>query len=107
MIPGDIHIRIKIKDHKTFIRKGADLFIVKKITLLEALTGVTMNIEHLDKRNLTIATPPGEIITHGSFRKIKGEGLPFYNDIVSHGNLVIEFLVEFPKKNYFNKEKTA
>jgi len=39
---GDIYARISIKKHKTFIRKGADLFIQKKINLLEALTGVTM-----------------------------------------------------------------
>lgn len=39
---------IKIKEHKIFKRKGADLFIDKEITLLEALTGLDMTISHLD-----------------------------------------------------------
>ena len=42
IIAGDIYARINIKKHKLFQRRGADLFITKKISLLEALTGVTM-----------------------------------------------------------------
>jgi DnaJ-class molecular chaperone len=42
MIAGDIYMRVQIKKNKTFIRKGADLAIIKNITLLEALSGVTM-----------------------------------------------------------------
>jgi DnaJ family protein A protein 2 len=42
MIAGDVYVRIKIKKHQTFERRGADLIHVKKITLLEALTGVTI-----------------------------------------------------------------
>jgi DnaJ family protein A protein 2 len=36
---GDLYIRIKIKKHDIYERKGADLYTNKKITLLEALTG--------------------------------------------------------------------
>lgn len=31
--------------------------------------------------------------------------MPFYKDPMSYGNLIIEFLVDFPKKGFFNKEK--
>lgn len=31
--------------------------------------------------------------------------MPFYKDSMSYGNLIVEFIVEFPKKNFFNKEK--
>merc|ERR1719158_682078 len=41
VMAGDLHVRFMIKPHKTFERKGADLFFTKKITLLEALTGFT------------------------------------------------------------------
>jgi DnaJ family protein A protein 2 len=51
---GDIHVRIYIENHKTFERKGADLFIEKKITLLEALTGTNFEIKHLDGKNLKV-----------------------------------------------------
>ena len=39
---------IKIKEHKIFKRKGADLFMDKEITLLDALTGVDFCLTHLD-----------------------------------------------------------
>jgi DnaJ family protein A protein 2 len=42
---GDVHMRILIEKHKEFYRTGADLFIEKKITLLEALTGTNFEIK--------------------------------------------------------------
>ena len=62
IIAGDIYVRIKIKRHPYFDRRGADLVHVKKITLLEALTGVTLELPHLDGKKYTIATAPGEIL---------------------------------------------
>ncbi len=105
VIPGDIYIRIQIKKHKTFIRKGADLAIIKTISLVEALSGVTLEIEHLDKKKYTLATAPGEVISNNDFKVIKKLGMPFYKDPMSYGNLIVEFKVEFPKKNYFPKDK--
>ena len=32
-------------------------------------------------------------------KEIKGKGMPFYKDAMSHGNLYIDFSIEFPKKN--------
>jgi DnaJ-class molecular chaperone len=31
--------------------------------------------------------------------------MPYYKDAMSHGNLYIEFEVEYPKKNTINSEK--
>lgn len=36
---GDLYVRIKLKKHKVYERRGADLYTKKEITLLEALTG--------------------------------------------------------------------
>jgi len=52
IMAGDLLVRINIEPHKTFERKGADLFYKKKISLYEALTGITFTFEHLDgKKN--------------------------------------------------------
>ena len=69
------------------------------------MTGVTIEIEHLDKKKFTLATAPGEIISNNEFKVVKKLGMPFYKDPMSYGNLVVEFKVEFPKKNFFNKDK--
>jgi len=59
---GDVIAVIKIKEHKMFKRKGADLLIDKEITLLEALTGLDMTLTHLDGTQKRIQNKPGEII---------------------------------------------
>ena len=62
---GDLHIRFKIKKHKLFTRKGADLFMDKKINLKEALVGCSFKIKTLDKFFIEVATMPGEVISDG------------------------------------------
>merc|ERR1712084_171959 len=44
---GDLHVIVKTKKHPIFERKGADLFMNKKISLLEALCGVNFKVKHL------------------------------------------------------------
>lgn len=52
--PGDVIAIVKIRPNKIYTRKGADLYIEKEITLLEALTGVDFTIMHLDGRMVRI-----------------------------------------------------
>lgn len=52
--PGDVIAVIKIRPNKMFTRKGADLYMEKEITLLEALTGVDFTIMHLDGKIIRI-----------------------------------------------------
>jgi len=98
-LAGDVYIKVLIEPHKSFERKGADLYYKKKITLYEALTGTTFQIEHLDGTKLNITSAPGEVITHTTTKQISRKGMPFYKDAMGAGNLYIEFDVEFPKKN--------
>jgi DnaJ-class molecular chaperone len=81
------------------------LAIIKKISLLEALTGVTIQIEHLDGQKYTIATAPGEVLSNMELKTIKNLGMPFYKDGMSNGHLYIEFLVDFPPRASLNPEK--
>jgi DnaJ family protein A protein 2 len=96
---GDLIVRLIIEPHKTFLRKGADLYYKKKISLYEALTGCAFYIEHLDGKKFLVATTPGEITTPGAIKQLHNKGMPFYKDAMSHGNLYVNFDVEFPKPN--------
>merc|ERR1719468_158282 len=59
---GDVVFILKQQEHAEFTRKGADLFIERKISLVEALCGFCLEITHLDGRKLAIKTAPGEIV---------------------------------------------
>ena len=54
VLGGDIHVRIFIDKNKQFERKGADLFMDKKISLLEALIGTNFEISHLNGKKVKV-----------------------------------------------------
>jgi len=101
---GDLHVRVSIKPHPVYERKGADLFMKKKISLLEALVGVNFKLKQLDGTDITICSAPADVIGTGEMKVIQGKGMPFYGDAMSHGNLIIQFEVEFPKGEQIKKE---
>merc|ERR1719420_221442 len=59
---GDVHFVLKEQAHSEFRRRGADLFIERKISLVEALCGFEIEVTHLDGRKLLVKTEPGEIV---------------------------------------------
>ena len=93
---GDVIVVLEEKKHKTFKRKGADLFLEKEITLLEALTGLEFVLTHLDGRKIRIKNTPGEVIKPDSLFTVEGLGMPFHKRVYQHGNLVIQFKIKFP-----------
>ena len=81
MEAGDVIVLLQIQDHPVFKREGNDLFMTKKITLVEALCGFTMYITHLDKRVLEVNCPQGMVIEPCEFGCGHAPGLLklFYN----------------------------
>lgn len=94
--PGDVQFEIEQKPHTRFQRKGDDLFHHAEIDLLTALAGGAIYIEHLDDRWLTVEIMPGEIISPGEVKVIRGQGMPSYRHH-DFGNLYIQFDVKFPE----------
>ncbi|KAF2498847.1 DnaJ-domain-containing protein [Lophium mytilinum] len=95
--PGDVVFEIEQKPHARFQRKDDDLFYHAEIDLLTALAGGAIHIEHLDERWLTVEITPGEVISPGEVKVIRGQGMPSYRHH-DHGNLYIQFDVKFPEK---------
>ena len=95
---GDLIIEIFLQKHKDFIRKGADLLYKCEISLLEALTGVTLAITHLDGRRILIKSSPGEINQPQTLKTVEELGMPFFNSPFRFGHLYIDFQIVFPDK---------
>lgn len=98
---GDLLVSIEVKEHEVFQRKGADLYLEKKITLAEALTGYRFAVRHLDGTDKLIVARPGDIVKTGDLRTVEELGLPVFRSPFKHGNLFISFDVEFPAPGYF------
>jgi len=93
---GDVIVVVQIRPNKVFQRKGADLFIEKEISLLEALTGVDFTIQHLDGRTIRIQNAPGEVVKPNQVKTCEGLGMPFHKTPYKFGNLFVNFTVKFP-----------
>lgn len=97
LVPGDVIVVLEQEEHPDFKREGVHLFYKKKISLVEALTGFSFALEHLDGRLLAVAPQDGDaVISPGTVRCIRDEGMPSQRNPTQTGNLYIEFAVEFP-----------
>ncbi|KAL4364038.1 hypothetical protein GQ457_04G006530 [Hibiscus cannabinus] len=92
--PSDLIFVIDEKPHAVFKRDGNDLIVNQKISLLKALTGITLSLTTLDGRNLTI--PVTEIVKPGHEMVIQNEGMPISKEPIKKGHLKIKFDVIFP-----------
>ncbi|OAF70528.1 TPR repeat protein 26 [Intoshia linei] len=89
-IPADVIFNIEIMHHQTFQRSENDLIYTAKIKLSQALCGLILNIETLDKRILSI--PINHIVTPSYKKIVNGEGMPIHvknQSTNEYGNLII------------------
>ena len=91
-------VQILEKKHSRFQRKGADLLMKHKITLLQALTGADFTFKHLDGRIIRVKNTPGKVIKHDEIQTIEEQGMPFHKKSYKFGNLFVQFDVIFPEK---------
>ncbi len=93
---GDVIFHIKVEEHKLFQRVHQHLLIEKDLPLVDALTGFSFPVKHLDGRVLTVKSPPGAVIQPGSYMQIAGAGMPLSSNHFRFGDLIVRFNVIFP-----------
>ncbi|GEQ67525.1 hypothetical protein JCM33374_g1190 [Metschnikowia sp. JCM 33374] len=106
---GDVILTFHCTDHAVFTRKGDDLYVEYKITLVEALSGFSKVVtKHLDGRAIHLSTPTGKVIRPGDYIRILGEGMPVHNKSSSwfgsrkkRGDLYVAIEIEFPTDNWY------
>jgi DnaJ homolog subfamily A member 2 len=89
---GNVIISINELPHPVFKRDGQNLVVVKKISLLDALTGFQFPIVLLNGEEKIVQC---ETVVHNKSLVLKGMGLPFQG---GRGNMVFNFDVEYPKE---------
>lgn len=96
LIPSDLVFIIDERSHGVFKRDKNDLIVTQKISLLEALTGYTVQLTALDGRNLTI--PIKTVISPTYEEVVQGEGMPITKEPLKKGNLRIKFQIKYPNR---------
>ncbi|KAG6757075.1 hypothetical protein POTOM_037376 [Populus tomentosa] len=94
--PADLIFVVDEKPHSVFKRDGNDLVVNQKISLLEALTGKTIELTTLDGRYLPV--PVTDIVKPGQELLVSNEGMPISKEPTKRGNLRIKFDVTFPAR---------
>jgi DnaJ homolog subfamily B member 4 len=96
VIPADIIFYIDEKPHDFFTCEGNDLVMTQKISLVEALTGCTLQVSTLDGRNLTI--PINSVVSPGYKEVVPKEGMSVPKEPSKRGDLRIKFNIKFPSR---------
>lgn len=92
-IPGDLYLRLRVKDHSVFKKDGLNLIMTLSIKLTDSLLGATYKFKSLDGKELEIKIPEG--INHNEFLRVRGKGVP---SLRGRGDLIIKIEVKIPSK---------
>ncbi|MBI2042595.1 MAG: molecular chaperone DnaJ [Candidatus Nealsonbacteria bacterium] len=92
---GDLYIRISVKKHPLFARKGDDLLVSLPVSFSQAALGGEVEVPTLEDKALTLSVPAGT--ESGKVLKISGKGIPHFSGY-GRGNLYVELIIKTPKK---------
>ena len=92
---GDLYVRIFVKKHPVFRRKGDDLYVSVPISMTQASLGDEIEVPTLDGTKILLQVPAGT--ESGKVLRISGKGLPHFSGY-GKGNMYIELIVKTPKK---------
>jgi len=101
--PGDLYVRIFVKKHPMFVRKGDDLYISVPISFTQTALGDEVEIPTLDGstgspqggRKILLKVPAGT--ESGKILRISDKGIPHFSGY-GRGNLYVELIVKTPKR---------
>ena len=92
---GDLYVRVKVKLHTIFEKKGADLFVKKEINILDVLLGKKIEIKTISGNALALNIPPDFNLTDNL--RVVGEGMPKLSS-AGRGDLYVKFIIKQPAR---------
>jgi len=97
--PGDIIITLHLIKHDQFDRIGNDLYCKQTITLLQALSGDAIAINHLNKQQYNVSVDNKDntcdcVIQSHTYKKLPGHGMAIQNQPDCFGDLYIQFILQ-------------
>jgi len=93
--PGDLYVRISVRKHPVFRRKGDDLYVSQSISFSQAALGDNIEIPTLEEKKLLLKIDPGT--ETGKLFRVSGKGITHYSGY-GRGNMYVELSVRTPKQ---------
>ncbi|MGQ9627613.1 MAG: DnaJ C-terminal domain-containing protein [Anaerolineae bacterium] len=91
---GDLFLKIKVLPHKTFERKGDDLYCEVDVDLYTAILGGEVRVPTLDG-SLSLKIPPET--QNGRTFRLHGQGMSALRDSGQRGDLYVKVRVRLPQ----------
>jgi len=101
-VSGDLLINIQVTQHKTFERRGDDLYCTIPVDLYTAILGGSVPFQTL-KGTINVKIPPES--ENGQTLKLTGLGMPVFGKKDAFGNLLAKIEVTLPKHLNSNEKK--
>ncbi len=99
---GDLFIKINIKPRPGYTRKGNDLYVQQDVDVFTAVLGGKVNVQTLTG-TININVPAGT--DSGKKLRLKGQGMPDYNNNTLKGDLYVQLQIKTPKNLSKKQEK--
>ena len=93
--PGDLYIRISVKKHPVFERRGDDLIVSVPVSFSQAALGGEAEVPTLEGKKIELKVPSGT--ESGKILKVSGKGIPHFSGY-GRGNMFVVLNIETPKK---------
>ncbi len=92
---GDLYVKILIKPHPVFERKGDDLYLALPVSFSGATLGDEVEVPTLEGKKILLKVLSGT--ESGKVFRISGKGIPHFSGF-GRGNMYIELVIKTPKK---------
>lgn len=92
---GDLYVRVRLRKHSVFERRGDDLVVRQELNVFDLLLGRKVTVKTLDGKSVE-----AEIPAHFNLKdnlRIPGKGMPRFRSF-GQGDLLLEFILKAPKK---------
>jgi DnaJ-class molecular chaperone len=93
---GDLYLRVHLRPHPRFERKGRDLYSKVRVPLTTAVLGGEVDVSSLNGKTLRLKVPP--TTQNGQIFRLRGHGLPVVGKPDERGDLYATTEVALPSR---------
>lgn len=92
---GDLYVRVKVRPHHRFERRGSDLIVNHDLKVLDLLLGKKVEVSTISGGKVAVEVPANFNLK--DHLRIPEEGMPRFG-AYGRGDLLVNFIVKAPKK---------